>query len=127
MHLIIGGRFMGKLAYARSLYGEPKRLCDLSCEKPEDMDGADFIANVQDGVRTLLTRGSDVQEFFKARIGSLRECIIIADEIGSGPVPIDPFERKRRDETGLLYQMLAQEADIVDRVWAGLPMRLKRN
>ena len=40
-------------------------------------------------------------------------------------VPVDPFERRWRDETGLLYQFLARESAIVDRVWAGLAVRLK--
>ena len=51
--------------------------------------------------------------------------VIICDEIGAGVVPLDKFERRWRDETGLLYQALVREADRVDRVWAGLALRLK--
>ena len=47
------------------------------------------------------------------------------DEICGGVVPSDSFGRKWRDETGKLYQYLANESDIVDRVFAGLALRLK--
>ena len=35
MHLILGGRYMGKRAYAESLYGPFAALCDLSRDEPE--------------------------------------------------------------------------------------------
>ena len=51
--------------------------------------------------------------------------VLIGNEIGGGIVPMDPFERRWRDETGFLYQFLAREAETVDRVWAGIPVRMK--
>ena len=90
----------------------------------EDADAAATI-NLQDGVRTLLLRGADVRDFFGTRLERLAGRVLIGDEIGSGVVPVDPFERRWRDETGLLYQFLARESAIVDRVWAGLAVRLK--
>lgn len=116
---------MGKRAYAESLYGPFATLCDLSRDEPESMTDAAVVINLQDGVRTLLLRGSDVRAFFEARVERLRRCVLIGDEIGGGIVPLDPFERRWRDETGLLYQFLAQEAETVDRVWAGIPVRMK--
>ena len=125
MHLILGGRYMGKRAYAESLYGPFATVCDLSRDEPESVTDAAVVINLQDGVRTLLLRGSDVRAFFEARVERLRRCVLIGDEIGGGIVPLDPFERRWRDETGLLYQFLAQEAETVDRVWAGIPVRMK--
>ena len=125
MHLILGGRYMGKRAHAESLYGPLRSLCDLSRDEPESVTDAAVVINLQDGVRTLLRRETDVRAFFEARLEHLRRCILIGDEIGGGVVPIDSFERRWRDETGFLYQFLAQEAEIVDRVWAGLAVRMK--
>ena len=51
--------------------------------------------------------------------------MITGDEVCGGVVPADSFSRKWRDETGKLYQYLAGEAEIVDRVFAGLALRLK--
>lgn len=116
---------MGKRAYAESLYGPFRSLCDLSREEPEAVADAAATINLQDGVRTLLLRGADVRDFFGTRLERLAGRVLIGDEIGSGVVPVDPFERRWRDETGLLYQFLARESAIVDRVWAGLAVRLK--
>ena len=98
---------MGKRAYAESLYGPFKALCDLECDAPEAVEGAEAVLNLQAGVRTLLVRGEDTQAFFAARLDSLRDSVLMGDEVG------------------LLYQMLAREAGKVDRVWAGLASRLK--
>jgi adenosyl cobinamide kinase/adenosyl cobinamide phosphate guanylyltransferase len=126
MHLIIGGKYMGKLNYARSLYGEDISVCDLAVEKEtEAMFEARLVVNLQDGVRRLLEKGESARDFFDLNLHRMKDMVVIGDEIGSGVVPIDPFERLWRDETGFLYQTLASEADIVDRVWAGLSCRLK--
>ena len=124
-HLIIGGRHMGKRTYAESLYGPPERVCDLGRCGVEEMNGADLIINLHLCVRHLLERGANAMSFLTANIELFKGHVLIGDEIGAGVVPVDPFERRWRDETGELYQLLAAEADIVDRIWAGLPIRLK--
>ena len=117
---------MGKLAYANSLYGPPNRVCDMGGETDiKSIGDADFIVNLHMGMRRLLTQNISAEEFLTDNMEILRGKVLIGDEIGAGVVPIDPFERRWRDETGTLYQFLAKEAEIVDRVWAGLPMRLK--
>jgi adenosyl cobinamide kinase/adenosyl cobinamide phosphate guanylyltransferase len=130
MHLIIGGKYMGKLKYAHSLYGENTPTCDLSTAEPEEIFAARpvtnlIVTNLQDGTRRLLQKGESVRDFFETNMHRLEDKILIGDEIGSGIVPTDPFERLWRDETGFLYQALAERAGRVDRVWAGLPCRLK--
>ena len=125
MHLIIGGRYMGKLDYAKRLYGADISVCNLSVAEPEAMFDARIIVNLQEGVRFLLKRGDSALFFFRSNLERLKEKILIGDEVGSGVVPADPFERLWRDEAGFLYQLLAAEADVVDRVWAGIPQRLK--
>jgi adenosyl cobinamide kinase/adenosyl cobinamide phosphate guanylyltransferase len=141
MHLIIGGRYMGKLKYAKSLYGNAP-VCDLFVESAEAFEekilAARFVVNLQEGVRRLLeeeeTEKEDLElekkrkrarDFFVSRLYLMEDKVLIGDEIGSGVVPSDPFERLWRDETGFLYQTLAERAERVDRVWAGIPCRLK--
>ncbi|CAM1381143.1 bifunctional adenosylcobinamide kinase/adenosylcobinamide-phosphate guanylyltransferase [Fretibacterium fastidiosum] len=125
MHLILGGRHMGKRTYADSLYGPALSPCDLASADLALLPAADRVLNLQEGVRRLLLAGTDAGEFFRAHLEDLRTCVLIGSEVGSGVVPMDPIERRWRDETGLLYQLLAREAAIVDRVWCGLPLRLK--
>jgi adenosyl cobinamide kinase/adenosyl cobinamide phosphate guanylyltransferase len=125
MHLIIGGKYMGKLRYAKKLYGEDAVVCDLAAAAPEDMFEARVVVNLQDGVRSMLERKESPRDFFENSAPRLEDKVLIGDEIGSGVVPMDAFERLWRDETGFVYQILAARADRVDRIWAGLPHRLK--
>ncbi|MDR1874344.1 MAG: bifunctional adenosylcobinamide kinase/adenosylcobinamide-phosphate guanylyltransferase [Synergistaceae bacterium] len=127
---------MGKLRYARELCGEDAAVFDLAKMKDINMNDvkkmvvgkmfdARIIVNLQDGIRAMLEQGVDARAFFEKNLDRLEGKVLICDEIGSGIVPMDPFERRWRDETGFVCQLLARRADVVDRVWAGLPVRLK--
>ena len=114
---------MGKKNYALKIYGGFDSVQDLS----ENVDGIKpgLLTNIHGGAKNLLARGISPTEFFADRIEILRQCVITGDEICGGVVPVDSFMRKWRDETGKLYQYLASESEIVDRVFAGLALRLK--
>ena len=146
---------MGKRAFAQSLYkdlkfldlGEPDNLENLlnnfAYINEEELCGKNLLSknnfayikeeedfnfnaafNIHLAVRNLLERGQDALSLFNLNLIKNFK-VIICDEIGAGVVPLDKFERRWRDETGLLYQALVREADRVDRVWAGLALRLK--
>ena len=116
---------MGKRVYAEKLYGSFENIYDLDNQKPEAITNPGLIVNLHMGVRKLLERNINVLEFFRNKLEILRDCVIIGDEISGGVIPVDTLERQWRDETGKLYQFLASEAEIVDRVFAGLPLRLR--
>ena len=115
---------MGKRTYALKLYGHFDSEFDCENEDPEDMREG-LITNIHAGIKNLMMRRINPREFFMSRIKLLRHCVITGDEISCGVIPIDEFARKWRDETGIIYQELAKEADIVDRIFAGLSLRLK--
>lgn len=125
MHLILGGRYQGKRSYAEKLYGKFQTVYNLETECPENISSHGLVLNFHLGVRNLLTRGISPCEFVMSHLEVFRQCVIIGDEISGGVVPVDEFSRLWRDETGRVYQLLAREADIVDRVFAGLALRLK--
>ncbi len=116
---------MGKREYAEKLYGSFDIIFDMEKQDPESITCTGLITNIHTGVKKLMQKNIDPYDFFMSRIDMLRQCVIIGDEIGGGIVPIDEFSRRWRDETGKLYQALAREADIVDRIFAGLALRLK--
>ena len=122
MHVILGGRCQGKRAYAERLYSHFPAVSDL---EHNNSLSPGLVVNVHLGIRRLLLDGENVSAFFAERLSVLRQCVILCEEIGGGIVPVDAFGRKWRDETGRVYQYLASEADIVDRVFAGLALRLK--
>ena len=117
MHVILGGKYQGKRVYAEKLYGNFTGVCDLEYS---DVITSGLLVNVHLGVKRGLTC-----EYFHQKIAVLRQCVILCTEISGGIVPIDENLRRWRDETGKVYQYLAAEAEIVDRVFAGLAIRLK--
>ena len=116
---------MGKRTYAVKLYGKFEHVYNLDEDSPESIKKPGLIINIDSGVKNLLSNGVNPSEFFISRLDILTQCVITGCEIGSGVVPIDAFSRQWRDETGKLYQILAEKADTVDRIFAGLPLRLK--
>jgi adenosylcobinamide kinase / adenosylcobinamide-phosphate guanylyltransferase len=51
--------------------------------------------------------------------------IFISNEVGLGIVPDNPLSREFRDQVGWLHQRLAQVADLVVMMVAGIPMVVK--
>jgi adenosyl cobinamide kinase/adenosyl cobinamide phosphate guanylyltransferase len=51
--------------------------------------------------------------------------ILVSNEVGWGIVPDNPLAREFRDRAGWLHQRLAQVADLVVLVVAGVPLLVK--
>jgi adenosylcobinamide kinase / adenosylcobinamide-phosphate guanylyltransferase len=51
--------------------------------------------------------------------------VLVTNEVGLGIVPDNALARQFRDAAGIMNQMVAQAADEVEFVVAGLPMRMK--
>lgn len=54
-----------------------------------------------------------------------KELIIVSNEVGQGIVPDNFLSRVFRDISGRINQLIAQEADQVYIVWAGIPVKIK--
>ena len=112
MILIIGGIGQGKLDYVlkKTGYG-PEQVAhtpDEAREKPV-FDGLERWPELD--VDGLLAVNPEV--------------ILICDEVGCGVVPVDPAQRAWREAVGRMCCRLAAQADCVERLFCGLPMRLK--
>ena len=71
---------------------------------------------------------SQQREQFLQRLGELPGSIIlVSNEVGHGIVPLGELNRRFVDEAGWLHQAVAQRADRVVLVTAGLPQYLKGN
>ncbi|MCD6323020.1 MAG: bifunctional adenosylcobinamide kinase/adenosylcobinamide-phosphate guanylyltransferase [Clostridiales bacterium] len=125
MHLILGGRRQGKLDYALGLSKTESVIANLGACDFDEILKADIICNLHEGVRRLLEEDIDPVEKFNQSLDLLSNKILIGDEIGSGIVPADSFERRWRDETGRVYVLLSENSDCVERVWAGCARKLK--
>ncbi|MBQ7151980.1 MAG: bifunctional adenosylcobinamide kinase/adenosylcobinamide-phosphate guanylyltransferase [Synergistaceae bacterium] len=130
MHLILGGRYMGKRTRAEKIFGPFEKIYDLEQIDPEELPvlsdkKKSLVMNLQAGVKKLLLKNLLPLKFFEERMEFLGACAITGDEISSGVIPVDKFERQWRDETGRVYQFFSSRADSVERVFAGLAIKLK--
>ncbi|MDH3233202.1 MAG: bifunctional adenosylcobinamide kinase/adenosylcobinamide-phosphate guanylyltransferase [Alphaproteobacteria bacterium] len=77
----------------------------------------------------LLLAGRDVEAEMAALVAALDDVsspvVLVSNEVGLGIVPENALARAFRDHAGRLNQMVAQAADRVVLVTAGLPMTLK--
>jgi adenosyl cobinamide kinase/adenosyl cobinamide phosphate guanylyltransferase len=113
MILVIGGAASGKLTYVRSLgYSDEQMANAVLDEKP-------VIYNLQDLVASSLETAPQLVEAL------LTKEIVVCDEVGAGVIPGVKTEREAREACGRLCNQLAEKADTIIRMVAGIPTRLK--
>ncbi|MFZ5450784.1 MAG: bifunctional adenosylcobinamide kinase/adenosylcobinamide-phosphate guanylyltransferase [Thermodesulfobacteriota bacterium] len=61
----------------------------------------------------------------EALAGGSTPTILVSNEVGLGIVPDNPLAREYRDQAGWLHQKVAQVADLVVMMVAGLPLVIK--
>ena len=115
MKLIVGGLGQGMLAWTLKEYGlteaDVARTAAEAASRP-----------VLDGLEELLRD----PEFDPAPVLEANpDIILICRELGCGVVPLDPAQREWRERTGRICCELAKQADSVERVLCGLPLKLK--
>ena len=122
MRLIVGGKNQGKREYAMAQYGLTEADFARSLEEARTKKA---LCAAHEAVADCLRRGEEPQGAFRALLAENPGLIILCDELGCGVVPIEPFDRAWREAVGRLCVALAQEAESVERILCGLPMRLK--
>lgn len=77
----------------------------------------------------LMHKERDIEAETETLLTALRAArapvILVSNETGLGLAPMDPLSRRFRDEQGRLNQRVAEMADRVEFIAAGLPLRLK--
>jgi adenosylcobinamide kinase/adenosylcobinamide-phosphate guanylyltransferase len=102
--------------------------------------GAAIVAQTEQGAAVLvdcltlwlsnvMAAGRDVEQETQKLIRALGQAggpvVFVSNEVGMGIVPDNALARRFRDLAGTLHQRLAEKADRVVFVAAGLPMNLK--
>ena len=114
MKLYVGGAHQGKAAYVKEQTGLSPRLCT-----PEEALSAPAVDQFHRICRTLLEREEDLGPYVDRLLAENPDAVILCDEIGLGVVPLDPFERRWREETGRALCRLAASAARVVRTRRG--------
>lgn len=123
MTFIYGGKYQGKLAYAKGLVEKP-----ITVDETDDtllIGNANIINNFDLIIKEFIDNGVDIYKFIDMNLENFKDKVIIGNEIGLGVVPIKKEERKLRDEVGFAYQILVEKSNTVIKIWNGLPIILK--
>lgn len=120
MRLYIGGCHQGKCDYVRAQTGLSPQICT-----PLEALHTPAVNEFHLLCRTILERGESLSAYVEQLLAQNPDGVIVSDEIGLGIVPLDPFERRWREETGRALCTLAAAADRVERISCGIGMRLK--
>lgn len=122
MRLIIGGKCQGKLLYTEKTYGVHQKDITFSFDAPEKTK---CFIEFQNAVKNEIQRGNDPSQLTELLLQHNPDIIILCDEVGCGVVPIDREERYWRETVGRLCCYLAERAESVERIFCGIPMKLK--
>lgn len=122
MRLIIGGMAQGKLEYALRTY---TAAAPRIAEQPQDAETAHIWHHLEAYIRNALREDVEPMEQIRAVIQKNPDIIIICDEVGCGVVPMVPEERAWREAVGRSCCELAGIATSVERIFCGLPLKLK--
>ncbi len=127
MRLVIGGTAQGKLEYVLLKYGLQENTV-WDGVLPEDAKRKEkpvVINHFHQWVRSRMVSGGCPEDEIMSFLDGSEDCIIICDEIGSGIVPIDPFEREYRERVGRILVQLAKRAEEVERIICGIGQKIK--
>lgn len=140
--LVLGGAFQGKTKWAKEYWHIPKEDCFDGREsdfkkETERLYEAKLVAHIEKMVEWYCQ--DEVEEKSQTSLQDLEKCwikiekmwkngnypVLIVDEMGYGMVPMERTDRRYRELTGRITCKLAEQADEVYRVIAGIPQRLK--
>lgn len=126
MKFVTGGCCQGKKQWVITNWKiNPEEIVDGAVCNMNALCQARVIDHFHLLVRRWLQNGKNpVDEMQKIMTADVLQ-IIITDEIGCGIVPLDPEERKWREVHGRICCQLAEEAECVIRVFAGVGQRIK--
>lgn len=126
MKLILGGYAQGKLDYVLQTYGMDESVVWDGNAMDSPPAGDTIVLNhFHCWVKRRIAEGGCPEREVGTLLAQYRDCIVICDEIGNGIVPMDAFEREYRDTLGQILIMLANQAEVVERVLCGIGQKIK--
>lgn len=126
MILVTGGAFQGKKAYATETFSlkEVDFADGKSCSW-DDIYKVKGIIHFHEYIRRCLKEHREISTLAEEIFRQNPEIVIVVNELGSGVVPADAFDRKYRETAGRICCALAKEAEEVHRVVCGIGMVIK--
>ncbi len=123
MRLIIGGSCNGKYDYLIQMGYAQEDIADSRVCNVEDIFAKPVIYKLHELVKRLMADKTEPVEYILSRLRD--DLVIVCDEVGSGVVPIDLLQNEYRENVGMVCQKIAAQAQVVERVYCGIPVRIK--
>lgn len=119
MKLIIGGAYQGKRDYVKEVFGlKDEEIFD--CRPGDELDPkAAAYDHYENYVLTCMRKKN--REYLNVP----EDKVLIFTDIYCGVVPMDTEQRAWREECGRAMTALAKRAESVERIFCGLPEKLK--
>lgn len=108
MKLYIGGAYQGQNELAYS-------------ENPD----AEIFFDFHETIREAVNHGEEPREFAARFCAEHPDCVIVANEVGAGVVPMRAEDRAFREAVGRALCVIAKEAEQVTRCVCGIGVRIK--
>lgn len=125
MVLIFGGAYQGKVEFAKENFDINENDIFV-CTQDKDIDWSyKVITNLDQAFLRHVKEGKESREVLAANLESLRDKILIVNDISQGIVPMEKDLRDWREMTGRAMLYLSKEADEVYRVFCGLGNKIK--
>ena len=125
MILIFGGAYNGKLEFVKEKYDIDKEDIFLCSDEHLKFDKK-VLCGLHIFTRACVLKNINSRKVLEDNINSLKDKIIICDEINSGIVPMEKLDRAWREETGRALQFLTKHSSSVYRIFFGLQEELNK-
>lgn len=124
MVLIFGGAYNGKLEFTKEKYAIKNEEIFFCTDQYLNFDRK-ILCGLHVFTKACVLNKINSLEILENNINSLKDKIIICDEINSGIVPMEKLDRAWREETGRALQFLTKHSSSVYRIFFGLEEKLK--
>ena len=125
MVLIFGGAYQGKVEFAKENFGVTENDVFICTEDKEIDWSYKVIANLDQAFLKHVNEGKESREVLEENLDTLKDKILIVNDISQGIVPMEKNLRDWREMTGRAMLYLSKEADEVYRVFCGLGNKIK--
>ena len=115
MIFVVGGAYQGKTGYVQENYGNEYKVLE------------DYHLTIRSQLEAGLNPMEEWENFYSEICETIGEgrLVIISCDLGSGLVPMEPFEREYREQVGRVNCLIASKASRVIRVISGIGTKIK--
>ena len=126
LEIVIGGKAQGKLSYVLDKTGyKIEEICDEDSMILGEEITSCVINHFHLCIRKALQESYDLNQLVNDILAVKRDMYLICDEVGSGVVPVDAFERQYREQVGRVMCKLTRSAHKVVRIQCGIATIIK--